>query len=207
MNLLSIRSTGSALISACHFALCLLLAGCAVGPGNVQVELMAYAVPPAVGTTRGLVQVDPVREARQGAVGRLIGQRTGLGGMSMGQVEVNPSPVSITTSVLQAELQNQGFTIVDTGAPVQLSARLTRFEIQTPATALYWDINGSVELEVEAKRSGSQQQTATYQARCTERTYAWPGETLIAKVLDSCLKELGTRIRADAALAGFLARR
>ena len=207
MTPLSIRGASRTSVRACNFALCVLLLGCAAGPSNVQVQLPTYAVSPAGGPTRGVVQVEPVREARREAVGRLVGQRTGLGGMSMGQIEVNPTPASITTSVLQAELRSQGFTIADAGAPVRLSARLTRFEIQTPATALYWDINGSVELEVEAKWSDGRQHAAAYQARCTERTYTWPGEQLIAKVLDSCLKELGSRIRADGALAGFLAAR
>jgi len=184
-------------------ALCASLLGCAVGPGNVQVRLAPYAAPPAAAASRGVVRVDSVREARRDAVGRLVGQRTGLGGMSMGQIEVNPTPVAVTTAVLQAELRGMGFTASD-AAPVRLSGRLTRFEVQTPATALYWDINCAIDLEVEAKLSDRRQHTAAYEARCTVRTYSWPGEELIAQSLDGCLKELGARIRADAALAGFL---
>jgi uncharacterized lipoprotein YajG len=205
MTPIPIRGAGTVSARVFSFALCVLLLGCAAGPSNVQVQLAPYAAPPATAATRGVVQVDQVREARRDAVGRQVGQRTGLGGMSMGQIEVTPTPVSITTSLLQAELRGQGFTISDADAPARLSARLTRFEIQTPATALYWDINGSVELEVEAKRLDGRQHATVYQASCTERTYTWPGEELIAKVLGSCLKELGSRIRADGTLAGFLA--
>lgn len=205
MNLQSIRAVRDAAARASTFALCAALLGCAVGPGNVQVALAPYPEPPAAATPRGALQLDPVREARREAVGRLVGQRTGLGGMSMGQVEASPAPTAITTSVLQAELRGLGFSLVDAGAPARLSARLTRFEIQTPASALYWDINGAIDLEVEATRPDGRQQATAYQARCTDRTYAWPGEDLIAKVLGNCLKELGGRIRADAALASFLA--
>jgi len=183
---------------------CGALLGCAVGPGNVQVPLASYAAAPASVTTRGVLQVEPVREARRDAVGRLVGQRTGLGGMSMGQIEVNPAPTAMATSVLQAELRGLGFALSGGDAPVRLSARLTRFEVQTPATALYWDVNGAVDLEVEARRPDGRQQAATYQARCTERTYAWPSEEVIAKSLNACLKDLGGRIRGDATLAGFL---
>jgi hypothetical protein len=151
-----------------------------------------------------VVQVEPVREARREAVGRQVGQRTGFRGMPMGQIEVNATPVSITTSVLQGELRGLGFTISDAGAPVRISARLTRFEIQTPAEALYWDIDGFIDLEVEAKWTDGRQHAAAYKARCIDRTYAWPGDELIAKVLDNCLKELGSRIRADGAFASFL---
>jgi len=201
---LSLRGAGKATARASSFALSVFLLGCATGPSNVQVQLSPYAAPAAAGATRGVVQVEPVREARREAVGRLVGQRTGLGGMSMGQVEVNPTPTSITTSVLQAELRGQGFTVSAADAPVRLSARLTRFEIQTPASTLYWDLNGSVELEIEAKRSDGRQHAGAYQTRCTDRTFTWPSEELIGKVLDSCLKDLGGRIRADSALAGFL---
>ena len=183
---------------------CWLLLGCAVGPGNVQVPLAAYPAAPAVAATRGVVQVEPVRDARRDAVERLVGQRTGLGGMSMGQIEVSPAPTATVTSVLQTELRGLGFTPSDGGAPVQLSARLTRFEVQTPATAVYWDVNGAVDLEVDAKRPDGRQQAASYQARCTERTYAWPSEDVIAKSLGACLRDLGSRIRADGALASFL---
>lgn len=205
MHPLSIRDAGRTLVLASSFALCVFLVGCAAGFSNVQLQLSTYAAPPPAAASRGVLQVEPVREARREAVGRLVGQRTGLGGMAMGQIEVDPTPVSIATSVLRAELQGQGFAIADAAAPVRLSARLTRFEIQTPATALYWDINGSIDLEVEAKWSDGRQRAAAYQARCTDRTYAWPGDQLISKVLDSCLKELGGRIRADSAFASFLA--
>jgi len=201
---LSSATVRPAVARVAGFALCVVLLGCAVGPSNVLVQLAPYTAP-AAAATRGVLQVEPVREARREAVGRLVGQRTGLGGMSMGQIEVNPTPTSITTSVLQAELRGLGFTLSEAGAPVRLSARLRRFEVQTPATALYWDINGAVDLELEANRPDGRQHAAAYQARCTERTYSWPGEELIAKALDGCLKELGGRIRADSALAGFLA--
>lgn len=183
-----------------------LLVGCASGPSNVLVQLTPYAPPaPTAATgTRGAVFVEPVRDARRDAVGRLIGQRTTIGGISMGMVEVNPTPTAVTGSVLQSELRGLGFDIATAASPVRLSARLTRFEIQTPATALYWDINGAVDIELSASRADGRQQAAAYQTRCTDRTYAWPGEDLIAKVLDGCLRELGSRVRADGELLRFL---
>lgn len=186
-------------------ALCIALAGCATGPSNVQVLLPAYVVPSVAATLRGTVQVEPVREARREAVGRQVGQRTGLGGMSMGQIELEPSPTAAVTAMLQAELKAKGLALSDAGAPARVVARITRFQVQTPATALYWDILGAIDLEIDATGPGGRQHAASYQVQCTDRTYAWPTEQLIAKVLDGCLKDLGSRIRADSVLAGTLA--
>lgn len=205
MNSIPFSSAHADVGATWRFALCVVLAGCAAGPSNVQVQLPAYAVPPAAATVRGTVQVEPVREARRDAVGRQIGQRTGLGGMSMGQIELDPSPAATTTAMLQAELKAKGFLLSDAGAPARVVARITRFQVQTPATALYWDINGDIELQIDASGPGGRQHAASYQVQCTDRTYAWPTEQLIAKVLDNCLKDLGSRIRADSALAGTLA--
>ena len=205
MNPLLINSARAAAGVGWRFTLCVALAGCATGPNNVQVQLPAYTAPSAGATVRGMVQVEPVREARRDAVGQLVGQRTGLGGMSMGQIELNPSPTVATTAMLQAELKGKGFTLSDAGAPARVATRITRFQVQTPATALYWDINGAIDLEIDATGPGGRQHAASYQVQCTNRTYAWPSEELIAKVLDGCLKELGSRIRADSALASTLA--
>jgi hypothetical protein len=45
---------------------------------------------------------------------------------------------------------------------------------------------------------------ARYTAQCTDRTFTWPGETLIAGVVQTCLKALGAKVRADTALAAVV---
>ena len=97
-----------------------------------------------------------------------------------------------------------GFKTVDAGESAQISAQLSRFQIVTPATALYWDINGAIELVLEATASGNKKHDARYSVECTQRTYSWPSDEIIVAVLQSCLKDLGGKIHGDAELASFL---
>jgi uncharacterized lipoprotein YajG len=106
--------------------------------------------------------------------------------------------------ILQAELAGMGFKTVDSGERAQISAQLARFEIVTPATALYWDINGNIELLLEATGAPDKKHHARYAVQCTQRTYSWPGDEIIGAVLQSCLKDLGGKIRSDTELASFL---
>ena len=157
--------------------------------------------PPA---TRDTVQVDAVRDARRDAVGSLIGERTTIGAVSMGKIDMEPMPTVMMTALLRAEFARMGFVVGDGTPAWRIAGRLATFEVATPATALYWDINGSVELELEATAPGGGTHQARYEARCTDRTYAWPSEALISGVVSSCLKDIGGRLRGDAALAAFL---
>ena len=71
MNPLLINSARAAAGVGWRFTLCVALAGCATGPNNVQVQLPAYTAPSAGATVRGMVQVEPVREARREEVGEV----------------------------------------------------------------------------------------------------------------------------------------
>jgi hypothetical protein len=41
-------------------------------------------------------------------------------------------------------------------------------------------------------------------AKCTDRTFAFPSNDLIGGVVTACLKEIGSKLRKDAALIGVL---
>jgi len=185
--------------------------GCATGPENVHVHLAPYASQPArhegMAPTAGLVRIDRVRDARHDEVGGLVGDRTGLGGMSMGKIEVLPEPTAMVATLLQAELTAMGLKVVESDEQFRVDARLLRFRISTPATALYWDINGVIELELDVQTAGGTGHMARYTANCTERTYAWPSEEIIGRVVSACLKEGGRQLRGDARLSEFLSAR
>ena len=190
-------------------ALIALLAGCASGLSNVMVPLAPYAAAPSApdrsGAAHAALTLEPVRDARRELVGSLVGERTTLGNISMGLIETIPPPVTVMSSLLQAELTGLGFGLAGAGSTLRAAPRLVRFEVRTPATALYWDIEGNVALELGITRAGAFAHAALYEAQCSDRTYAWPGETLIAQVLSACLKDLGAKLRADGELARLAA--
>ena len=69
---------------------------------------------------------------------------------------------------------------------------------------LAWDIDGQVEFEIVVADPAVCRHVARYQARCTDRTFNWPGEALIGGVVQACLKTLGAQVRGDRALAAAL---
>ncbi len=195
-------------LAACS-VLVLALGGCAVEMmENVRVSLQPYQPEGAAGAgaaaSRAAVVIEPVRDARREAVGSTIGERTTIGAVSMGSIEMEPVPTAVMAQVLKAELKGMGFTIVDSGAQLRVGAQLAKFQVTTPATPIYWDMNGVVELDVTATGPGGRKHVAQYAAKCTDRTYVFPSQELITNVVSACVREIGAKIRGDAALVRFL---
>jgi len=177
--------------------------GCAGGPQNVLVSLPAYESPGVPAGPGASVRIEPVRDARSDAVGSLIGERVTLG-VPMGMIEMKPIPTELMTQMLATELTKMGGKVVSAGEEVRVAARLTKFQVVTPATALYWDINGSIDLDLSASAQGGRKHDAGYAATCTDRTYVFPSEEIIRNVVSACVREIGARVRTDTALANFL---
>lgn len=205
------KSTHTTLRTGRAFAIASLLAlfagGCA-GPQNVMVSLGPYQPQGAEGaapTARGAVRIEPVRDARTNAVGSLIGQRTAFAGAPMGDIEMSPIPTDVIGQLLRTEFVQMGYSVANGAHQFTVASQLRQFQVLTPATALYWDINGSVELAVTVTGRDGRKHDASYAAACTDRTYVYPSEDLIAKVVGGCVRDIGAKLRGDAALAGFLA--
>lgn len=172
--------------------------------GNAVVRLTPYAASGGATAAAGAaVRLEPLRDGRGNAVGAIIGERKTFG-QSMGMIELQPLPAQAVTEMLRGELAAAGYRVGSAEAPVQLSGRLLRFEVTTPNTALYWDIDGQVEFELAVAGPAGRPHVARYQARCTERTYTWPSEALIGTVVQACLKTLGGQVRSDRALGAAL---
>jgi hypothetical protein len=152
------------------------------------------------------VHIAPVRDARTIARGKVIGERSALGA-SMGIIDVSPSPVAIIRQLLAEEVTKLGYRSAKAGDGIDIETRLTKFEVQTPSTALYWDINGLIAIDVEVKRSPDRRQLFHYETTCTDRTYVWPSEPVVKGVVSACLISLGTNVREDRALVQLLAGR
>lgn len=184
-----------------------LLAGGCAGPQNMTVSLGPYEPQGTRAAARGTVRIEPVKDARTDAVGSMIGQRTAFADVSMGDVEMSPLPTDVMGGLLRTEFAQMGYSVVNSGQQFTVGARLRRFQLVTPATAMYWDINGSVDLDVTVTAQGGGKHDASYSATCTDRTYVYPGEELIGKVLAACVRDVGAKLRGDASLAQFLSGR
>lgn len=187
-------------------AVLLLAAGCAPGMQNVRVELPAYPAPGAARAAEGRppVRVEAVKDSRSDSVGSHIGERTTIGNISMGSIELEPLPTDVIAALLRAELAGMGHGLVKADERFTVAAQLRRFQVLTPATALYWDLNGAIELELSVRSREGRTHEARYAATCTDRTYLFPSEDLIRKVVAACVGRVGESLRADVALARFL---
>lgn len=178
--------------------------------GNMLVTLPPYestlAAHTAAPARRASIRIEPVRDVRLDTTGSLIGERWALS-RSMGKIEMTPIPVEMVSQVLKAELSRLGYASVDAGEDFTIGARLTRFEVLAPSTALYWDMNGAIEVELAVMARDGRQQAVRYAVTCTDRTYANPSQSLITKVVAACVGNLGTKVREDPVLAGLLAPR
>ena len=178
------------------------------GPGTAQVQIRPYVAQSAerAGATaaHGAVRIGPLRDVRRDSVGALIGERTTLGSISLGMIEMQPPPAEALGQVVRAELVAFGFSTTTGESAVSVSGQMTKFAVTTPATAFYWDINGVVELELIARGRDGRQHTGRYAANCTDRTFVFPSSDLIGGVVTACLKEIGAKLRKDTALAGVL---
>jgi uncharacterized lipoprotein YajG len=206
---LVLARNGRARWVGCLLPFLAMLGGC-VSMQNVRVDVKPYLAQPdkraGSEASRGKVLIDPVRDARRDAVGGLVGEKTTFG-KPMGTIETNPVPTAMMASVLKEELVGMGFSIVDSGEQFRVGAQLNKFLVTTPNTALYWDINGDIEIDLSATGQGGERHETRYVATCTDRTYSGPSEELIAAVVSACLKDIGSKLRSDAALSSFLSAR
>jgi uncharacterized lipoprotein YajG len=186
-------------------ALLLSLTACAPGMQNVRVDLRPYEAQRATpAASPAKVRLEPVRDARADAVGSLIGERTTIGSVSMGSIDLNPLPTDVMAQLLRAEFTQMGHIVVVAEEQYTVGARLRKFQVTTPATAVYWDINGAIELEMTVTAQGGSRQDARYAATCTDRTYLFPSEGLIGKVVAACVGKIGADLRGDSALTKFM---
>jgi len=179
------------------------------GPGTARVQIKPYVAMPAdaagAAAARGNVRVGPLRDARRDLVGTLIGERTTIGNVSLGMIELQPPPAEALSQVLKAELAALGFGMTTDEAAASLGGQVTKFAVTTPATAVYWDINGTVELELVARGRDARTYNGRYAASCTDRTFVFPSNEMISGVVTACLKDIGAKLRKDNSLAAVLA--
>ena len=105
-------------------------------------------------------------------------------GTPMGNIRFQPSEPEIVKQVLALELAK---IFGDRGVKTKqtINVELKVFGVNTDTTVLYWDVIGRIEA-VLSYRSEVQ----NLSCEVTERTYVWPGQKIIKKVVNSCLDKL-----------------
>jgi hypothetical protein len=143
------------------------------------------------------IKVDVLEDQRPDR--RRIGERTAAFGVGMGDVHLDRPVASALREAMADDLSYAGYRIVEAGEHLRVRGRVGKFWVHTDTTALYWDIVGEIEiaLTIEPAASGTASAERAYACRAVERTYAWPGESLVGKALNACLADLMGRLRAD----------
>jgi uncharacterized lipoprotein YajG len=126
-------------------------------------------------------------------------ERTTIGGVSMGRIYLKPPVPDLVRAVVQSKadevIARQGIA-----EPQTVLCGIRVFDITTPATVVFWDINTRIEIVLRVR---GQDGAATGSA--TDRTFVWPTEELISRVTTEALKRLAAE--TDRALTALFAAR
>ena len=123
-------------------------------------------------------------------------ERTTIGGMSMGNINLTPSVTDIVRRVIEAKADAVLVNEVS-GDQQTIYCGIRAFDITTPVTLLYWDINAKIDIILRARK---QDRAITILA--TERTYVWPSEAIIQRVVTDAVTRFG--VEAEGALKDLL---
>jgi hypothetical protein len=129
----------------------------------------------------------------------LEGEVTAAFGVPLGHIRFEQSPAALLGQVVTSELKAAGHTAADSAEGLQITGTVRESKAHTDTTLLYWDIIGSlaVSLQVSLAREVNPGVPFDYDARCMDRTYIWPSETIIAGVMSKCINEFTNTLRND----------
>ena len=167
------------------------IAACAdVGRITVLAVSVATYVPDAADLEqRARVEVFDIREQR-------VLERTALS-TSLGTIEFQPRETLVIERLVQALADRllAGYAGMQTMPEILCGIRV--FDVTTPSTMLYWDMNAEIELLL---RVGERERLA--KGAATERTWIYPSQEHLQRVTDRAVGVLAADI--DVALAELL---
>lgn len=155
-----------------------LLFGCASSTVVVKIPSQP-TLQLAQGQQAAKVKVNDLR-----APGIAASKREAAFGVPMGNITFSPPEKLLVQDTLELALtqrqQNQGSQPNESYV-----CEIQEFSVNTNATPLYWDVIGVIRLTL--KGNGREQ---ILFGTHTERTYLWPGETIIRKVVEESLRKV-----------------
>lgn len=127
-----------------------------------------------------------------------IGERHAAFNVSMGDIYTNRDIAAYITEAVQNELLASGNKLTDNPQDIAVSGDVLRFWIWTDTTALYWDIIGEIEVNLNTQSTISSKSTEKlYKASSTKRTYVYPSQELVQEVVSESIRKLMLEIRQD----------
>jgi hypothetical protein len=149
------------------------------------------------------IKVLPFKDSR--AEKRRIGERTAAFNVSMGYVYFFRNVSDFMTDAVSDGLRAAGHAIVETGDEVSVAGEILTFWIETETTVFYWDVVGSIEVNIRAQSSKDSDtvREMRYVTKQVKRTYWWPTKTLLGEVLTMCVEDLLRQIRFDSTWLTF----
>ena len=135
-----------------------------------------------------------------------IGRRSAAFDAPLGEAFSERPVTQIVRDAIRSELTRSGHTIVTQGEDVSVSGIIRTLWVGTDVTALYWDVYGEVKISVDFSSSGSGKPFISryYEARKVERTFAFPSNEIMQRVLTAALRDVVQAMGADSVLADAL---
>ena len=124
-------------------------------------------------------------------------RRTTIRDTRMSRIDLYPT----VPEVVRRMVETSAARLLATEAeqpPETIACEIAVFDIGTPATMMYWDVETRVELSLRAHG-----RARTVRAAASERTWLWPSEDIIGRVVREALRQVGEGI--DQALRDLLA--
>jgi len=163
--------------------LCGLLVGCAT---DIAVRGQSYEHQKISGEKLAIVTVNDRR-----AAGVAASKREAAFGVPMGNITFDPPETQQVKSVLETELSR---LMMEKGlnSKKEYSCDIIEFGVNTNTTPLYWDVIGRIQLVLKYNSK-----EYNLFGTNTERTYLWPVEKIIKKVVDASFKQIISGLDID----------
>jgi hypothetical protein len=160
----------------------LMLIGCA---GDITIR-MSLPPPGAVVQKINLAEVK-VNDLRKPLA--VESKREAAFGVPMGNIRFQPSEAQLVKTVIENELSNL-LNQKNIKSKQTYECDLIEFRVNTNTTKLYWDVICRIRLTLKHGGKGY-----NLFGTDTERTYVWPGEAIIKKVVDESLKQIAAGLK------------
>lgn len=119
----------------------------------------------------------------------MMSKREAAFGLPMGNITFDPPEAYVIQNFLEVELTK---ILKDNGiqSPQNYVCDLLEFIVNTDTTILYWDVVGRIQFVL--KQNGKEYRLS---GTHTVRTYVWPSEDIIKKVVYESLKQIASGLR------------
>jgi hypothetical protein len=137
----------------------------------------------------------------------VIGERKAAFDTPMGSVLVTRSPGAIVRDAITTELRRAGHTIAETNPEFIVRGQVETFWVNTDVTPVYWDVVGEVRFTIEVLDQSLAKVifTGSYRGTQVERTYLWPSEEILRRVLEDALAAAILQMSSDGSLIKTIA--